>query len=211
MPQLDQTALLLIGMQNDHFGPNCALREMIEAPERIDLVKKNIMSMVDSLMDTSASIINLPILFREGHPEITQEIGILAAIKQGGLFVEGTTGGCVIDELLPETERISTLPGRTGFNTFVDTKLNEYLTTRGIRQILLAGASTAVCIDSTARSGYELGYDVIVLDDCTISRTPAEQDMYCSTIFPIYASVMSSNQWLEDHGIESASRSREHA
>lgn len=211
MPQLDNTALLLIGMQNDHFGPSCALRDSIEAPERIDTVKHNILNMVDTLIDTTASIINLPILFREGHPEITQEIGILAAIKQGGLFVEGTTGGCVIEELLPETERISTLPGRTGFNTFVDTQLNEYLTSRGIRQLLLAGASTAVCIDSTARSGYELGYDVIVLDDCTISRTPAEQDMYCSTIFPIYASVMSSTHWLESQGVESRTRSTEHA
>ena len=211
MPQLDNTALLLIGMQNDHFGPHCALRKSIEAPERIDAVKDNILELITTLSNTPMSIINLPILFREGHPEITQEIGILAAIKQGGLFVEGTTGGCVIDELLPETDRIMTLPGRTGFNTFVDTKLNEYLTARGIRQILLAGASTAVCIDSTARSGYELGYNIIVLDDCTISRTPAEQDMYCSTIFPIYASVMSSAQWLESQGIDSRTRPTEHA
>jgi len=73
------------------------------------------------------------------------------------------------------------------------------------RCLLLAGASTAVCIDSTARSGYELGYDIIVLDDCNISRTPAEQEMYCTNIFPIYASVTSSTQWLNDHALASGS------
>ena len=205
MSQLKNTALLLIGMQNDHFGQESVLRGSIEQPERIDEVKENILSMVKALKGTDASIVNLPILFREGHPEITQEVGILAAIKQNGLFVDGTNGGGVISELEPLAADIKTLPGRTGFNTFVDTALNDYLTTHGIRHLLLAGASTAVCIDSTARSGYELGYDIIVLDDCTISRTPAEQEMYCTNIFPIYASVTNSEQWLSDHAITTGS------
>lgn len=203
MSQLKNTALLLIGMQNDHFGPQGVLRSSIEEPERIDQVKNSIMSMIEVLKNTDASIINLPILFREGHPEITQEVGILAAIKQNGLFIEGTKGGSVISEIQAIGGDIETLPGRTGFNTFVDTKLNEYLTLRGIRHLLLAGASTAVCIDSTARSGYELGYDIIVMDDCTISRTPAEQNIYCSNIFPLYASVTSSIQWLADNALSS--------
>ena len=201
MSQLKNTALLLIGMQNDHFGSESVLRSSIEKPERIDEVMDNTMALVNALKDTEASIVNLPILFREGHPEITQEVGILAAIKQNSLFVEGSKGGGVISALEPLTDHITTLPGRTGFNTFVDTTLNEFLTSRGIRHLLLAGASTAVCIDSTARSGYELGYDIIVLDDCTISRTPAEQEMYCTNIFPIYASVTSSSQWLNDHAL----------
>lgn len=201
MSQLKNTALLLVGMQNDHFGTESVLRGSIEEPERIDQVKENILAMTRALQHTDASIVNLPILFREGHPEITQEVGILAAIKQNGLFVDGTKGGGVITELEPLSDNIKTLPGRTGFNTFVDTELNEYLTSHGIRHLLLAGASTAVCIDSTARSGYELGYDIIVLDDCTISRTPAEQEMYCTNIFPIYASVTSSKQWLNDHAL----------
>ena len=201
MSQLKNTALLLIGMQNDHFGAESILRSSIEKPERIDEVMDNTMALINALKDTEASIVNLPILFREGHPEITQEVGILAAIKQNSLFVEGSKGGGVISALEPLTDHITTLPGRTGFNTFVDTTLNEFLTSRGIRHLLLAGASTAVCIDSTARSGYELGYDIIVLDDCTISRTPAEQEMYCTNIFPIYASVTSSSQWLNDHAL----------
>tara|TARA_Y100000589_G_scaffold331098_1_gene383262 strand:+ start:2265 stop:3152 length:888 start_codon:yes stop_codon:yes gene_type:complete len=205
MSQLKNTALLLVGMQNDHFGQESVLRASIEEPERIDQVKENILTMVKALQATDASIVNLPILFREGHPEITQEVGILAAIKQNGLFVDGSKGGGVISELEPLSENIKTLPGRTGFNTFVDTELNDYLTSHGIRHLLLAGASTAVCIDSTARSGYELGYDIIVLDDCTISRTPAEQEMYCTNIFPIYASVTSSTKWLDEHAVASGS------
>ncbi|MCH2133489.1 MAG: cysteine hydrolase [Phycisphaerales bacterium] len=198
MSTLANTALLLIGMQNDHFGAECMLRSAIEAPDRIDDVKDRIMDLVDRLSPTPATIVNLPILFREGHPEINQPVGILAAIKEQGLFVDGTDGGSVIPELTSTDDRICTLPGRTGFNSFVDTGLHDHLTANGIRRLLLAGASTAVCIDSTARTGYELGYDIFVLEDCTISRTIAEQEMYCSTIFPIYATVINSQAVLDE-------------
>ena len=190
----NKTALLLIGMQNDHFSPLSPVRDMIDAPHRIDVVKDQILNLISHLAQTSLTMINLPILFHKGHPEICQEIGILAAIKNLGLFVDGSAGGCVIPELAQWRDRIITMHGRTGFNAFVDTCLHTHLAKHHIKRVVFAGSTTAVCIDSTARSAYELGYDVSVLKDCTISRTPDEQDMYCQSIFPLYASVMNAEQ-----------------
>ena len=201
MSMLKNTAVLLIGMQNDHFGQDCMMRSAIENPERIDTIKHRILDLISTLSDSDVTILNLPILFREGHPEITQQVGILATIKQASLFVEGTKGGNVISELDDWSDRVPTLSGRTGFNAFVDTSLNDFLTERGIQQLVLVGASTAVCIDSTARTGYEMGYDILILDDCTISRTLSEQDMYCDAIFPMYATVSSTNDFLSSNGL----------
>ncbi|MEE2908096.1 MAG: cysteine hydrolase, partial [Planctomycetota bacterium] len=193
---MNETALLLIGMQNDHFSPLSPVRDMIDAPHRIDMVKDRILNLVSHFVRTPLTMINLPILFHKGHPEICQEVGILAAIKNLGLFVDGTPGGCVIPELAQWRERIITLRGRTGFNAFVDTSLHTYLAENHIKRLVFAGSTTAVCIDSTARSGYELGYDVSVLRDCTVSRTPDEQDMYCQSIFPLYATVLNTEQFI---------------
>ena len=201
MSTLKNTAVLLIGMQNDHFGPDCMLRSAIENPERIDAIKHRILNLIQALSDTDVTILNLPILFREGHPEITQQVGILATIKLSSLFVEGTNGGRVIPELDDWSERVPTLSGRTGFNAFVDTSLNDFLTERGVQELVLVGASTAVCIDSTARTGYEMGYDIHILEDCTISRTLSEQDMYCDSIFPMYATVSSTNEYLTSNSL----------
>ena len=91
---------------------------------------------------------------------------------------------------------MTTLTGLTGFNAFVDTGLHEYLAAKTTQDMVIGGCCTAGCIDSTARSAYELGYRVVILEDCTLSRTPDEQEMYCQTIFPIYSTVLNSNNLL---------------
>lgn len=54
----------------------------------------------------------------------------------------------------------------------------------------MARAVSSVCIDSTGRSAYELGYRVTVLSDCTVGRTSFEQEFYCEKIFPLYGEVI---------------------
>jgi hypothetical protein len=55
---------------------------------------------------------------------------------------------------------------------------------------------TSLCIDSTGRAAYERGYSVTVLSDCCSARTPAEQEFFCKTVFPLYAGVLDSREAL---------------
>jgi nicotinamidase-related amidase len=48
---------------------------------------------------------------------------------------------------------------------------------------------TSLCIDSTGRAAYERGYNVTVLSDCTSARTNAEQDFFCTSVFPLYGAA----------------------
>ena len=61
----------------------------------------------------------------------------------------------------------------------------------------MLGVVSSVCIDSTARSAFERGYNVTILSDCTAGRTIFEQDYYCENIFPIYANVIDHKTFLE--------------
>ena len=192
MKNLKHTALLLIGMQNDYFSRRSPLTKDFEDPSRIQNIKRRILWIISHVSHSKIFIANLPILFQTGHPEIARELGLLASIKKHNLFQEGTSGSGVIPELDPWQKHMTTLPGHTGFNAFVDTGLHEHLTRTRTRQLVLVGSSTATCIDSTARSAYELGYEVIILDDCTVGRTTDEQDLYCQSIFPLYSTVINS-------------------
>ena len=192
MKTLKHTALLLIGMQNDYFSKRSPLAKDFEDPSRIQKIKRRILWIISHASRSNIFIANLPILFQTGHPEIARELGILASIKKHNLFQKGTSGSGVIPELGPWQKYMTTMPGQTGFNAFVDTGLHEHLSRTRTRQLVLAGSSTATCIDSTARSAYELGYEVIILDDCTVGRTIDEQDLYCQSIFPLYKTVINS-------------------
>ena len=196
MHDFKESALLLIGLQNDYLSPRSPLMKDIEKPERVVLLTRRLLWLISQVSRSHMHMANIPIRFRPGHPEIAREVGFLGTIKNENLFQHGSTGTEIIPQVRPWLEHMTTLTGLTGFNAFVDTGLHEYLAARRLKTLVIGGCCTAGCIDSTARSAYELGYRVVILEDCTLSRTPDEQEMYCQTIFPIYSTVLNSNNLL---------------
>jgi nicotinamidase-related amidase len=61
---------------------------------------------------------------------------------------------------------------------FVGTPLDDYLRQEGVTQIVLAGISTSIGVESTARSAYDLGYNVAFVVDAMIYRD-ADNHRHC--------------------------------
>jgi nicotinamidase-related amidase len=127
----------------------------------------------------------------QDYSELKNPIGILKVIAEVGAFKANSYGAQGIKEFDKYGERIVQIPGKRGLNAFTHTELANVLNKNGITDIVLAGTVTSICIDSTARSAVELGFNVTVLNDCTSSRTPFEQTFYCEDVFPLYAKVCS--------------------
>ena len=183
------TALILIGFQNDYFAKDGVLRAVIENLGSSDKVLKNTVDLIESIKDTDTAMISTPIIFSSDYSEILQGDGILTAIKEAGAFQADTPGADTVDELKAYGDRLVEIPGKRGFNAFVQTDLDSILAEKGIKNVIFAGAVTSICIDSTARAAYEYGYRVFVLDDCTAARTDAEQEFFCGVVFPTYATI----------------------
>jgi nicotinamidase-related amidase len=186
----NKTALILIGYQNDYFAPDGILYSIIEASTKSNQVLENTVHLLTELTRTPALIVSTPIFFTSDYDELTEPVGILKTIKDVRAFQAGTHGAATIDELAPFVDQILEVPGKRGFNAFINTNLDEILRRQGINHILLAGAVASVCIDSTGRYAHERGYQVTILRDCLSARTVFEQEFYCDTIFPLYAEVI---------------------
>ncbi|MFQ6094305.1 MAG: cysteine hydrolase family protein [bacterium] len=197
-----QTALVLIGYQNDYFAANGILHAVIEESSRVTGVLSNTIDLVERLLSTNILIVSTPILFTPDYSELNEPVGILKTIKEVGAFKAGTKGSETIPELLRFGERIMEVPGKRGLNAFSNTELDTLLQKRGIKNVALAGVVTSICIDSTGRSAFERGYKVSILSNCTSGRTPFEQEFYCENIFPLYAEVISHVQLLRRLGID---------
>lgn len=50
-------------------------------------------------------------------------------------------------------------------DAFHETRLQEELEARGIKRLVICGAQTQVCIDTTVRSAVAQGYDVLLVSD----------------------------------------------
>lgn len=186
------TALVLVGFQNDYFAQDGILRGVVEEPNRVDAVLQNTLNFVDAMKDTALTIISTPIVLEPDYRAMSNSVGILDAMKKNGAFKAGTKGADTIPELLAFGDRVRYVTGKVGFNAFSNTSLDDTLRAHNIKDVLVCGMVTSLCIDSTGRAAYERGYAVTIVSDCSSSRTPAEQEFFCTSVFPLYAGVATS-------------------
>jgi nicotinamidase-related amidase len=190
----NSTAVILVGYQNDYFAPKGVLRSVVEEPNRVDKVLANSLALIRALAPTPVTLIATPIVLEPEYRALANSVGILDKIKQSGAFKAGTSGAETIPELTAFGDRILYVMGKIGFNAFSNTELDRVLKNRGIKDVLVAGMVTSLCIDSTGRAAYERGYSVQILSDCTSARTREEQEFFCKNIFPLYGGVIDSKQ-----------------
>jgi len=192
-----QTVLLLIGYQNDYFSPTGILRDVVEESAHHQAVLSNTLDLVQRLAPSPVRMVDTPIVFTDDYHELVNPIGILNTIKELGAFKVGSDGVETIPELQAFADRIITVPGKRGLNAFSNTTLETLFQQWEISDIVITGAISSICVDSTGRHAHSLDYRVTILSDCTLGRSPVEQAFYCEQIFPLYAQTMTHNELLQ--------------
>ncbi len=88
----------------------------------------------------------------------------------GRLLVRGEPGHAIIPELAPlPAEPVIDKPGK---GAFWNTNLHETLAALEIRQLIVTGVTTEVCVHTTVREANDRGYDCLVPADCVGSYFP---------------------------------------
>jgi ureidoacrylate peracid hydrolase len=89
---------------------------------------------------------------------------------QGKLLARGGWDYALVEALAPKAGDI-VLP-KTRYSGFFNSQLDSVLRSRGIRNIVLVGIATNVCVESTLRDGFFLEYFGIMLEDATHQAGP---------------------------------------
>ena len=190
------TAVVLIEYQNDFTTDGGVLHGAVaEVMNKTDMIE-NTKRVVDAARQAGATVMHAPITFAEGYNEISEHpYGILKGVVDGNAFVKGSWGAAIADELAPAPGDI-VVEGKRGLDTFASTNLDFMLRSKGITTIALGGFLTNCCVESTMRSGYENGYEVITLNDCVAATSIEEHDNALSYDFPMFSKPMSANDFI---------------
>ena len=89
-------------------------------------------------------------------------------------------------ELVPELEQhpADHVVSKQRWGAFIGTSLDEYLRRCGVTQIFVTGVATSAGVESTARSAYDLGYNVTLILDAITDRDVAAHAYAIEKIFP---------------------------
>jgi nicotinamidase-related amidase len=175
--------LLIVDIQNDYFiGGKMELVNMDEAAgnaqKLLSYFRKN----------------NLPIVF----------IQHLATKPNASFFISETSGSEIHDSIQPlenETVIIKNFP-----NSFRNTNLHQHLQTLNSTSLVICGAMSHMCIDTTTRVAADLGYSCILISDACATRDLAFNDRkvkaadvqtaYMAALNGTFAQVISTEQFL---------------
>lgn len=80
------------------------------------------------------------------------------------------------------------------------TNLDLILRNKGVRNIILAGVTTDVCVHTTMRNANDMGYECLLLEDCCAATDPANHQAAVNMIKMqggVFGSVSDSTKLVE--------------
>lgn len=191
----NETAVILIEFQNEFCKPGGKLYDSVRDEIERQGTIENAVRLAEGARDKGCLIVYSPFVFDEDWADAVCPAGILASAQEGGAFRPGDWGTELIDELQPAEGEV-VLTGKRALSAFTNTGLDEILRERGIKNVACAGFLTNFCVEATARSAYDRGYQVCVMTDATAATSQANQDFAESEIFPLLGEAMTVHEFL---------------
>jgi len=191
-----KTALLVMDYQNDIVHENGKFAPWgIPAHVEKQGAIGNTKNLLEKAREVGLKVIFVKVEFDEGYPELENiKAPMYGAMKQSGAVVKGGWGADFHEDLKPKEGEAIVI--KTRINPFTNESLLKELD--GFSTLILAGVATNFVVEASARSAADLGFEVIVVEDCCASMNQEMHDFSMKNILPNLAKVDNSENVCKD-------------
>lgn len=143
---LTKTALIIIDIQMDYFAGALPL-------EKPELAVKHAAELLEAFRDQGANVLHVQ------HENLNPDLP----------FMHSGTAGYKLHPLVQPKANEARIVKHSP-NAFWQTKLNEQLANKGIERVIICGMMSQLCVQTTATSAMEHGYQVVIAEDACATQ-----------------------------------------
>ena len=190
----EKTALLFIEYQNEFTTEGGKLHDAVKpCMEETGMLQKSA-ALMNTARAKGVKIFHAPIMFKEDASDNPNKaLGILAGCANDKLFTEGTWNAEFHPSMQPAPGDV-VVQGKKGLDAFPGTDLEAQLIANGIETVVMGGFLTNCCVESTMRSAYEKGFNVVTLTDAC-ATTSAEGQAVTGGSYGMFSTPMTVDEY----------------
>jgi ureidoacrylate peracid hydrolase len=188
-------ALVIIDVQNDYCHEDGALNKFGRNVSDIRRMVPRLKYVLEKARQTNVPVVHV----RMANNALTKSDAYMehrSRRSKGNRQVcqEGTWGADFYEIEPQPGEPVVT---KNRYSAFLHTNFETILRAQGIKTVILAGVTTDVCVESTARDAFMRDYHVLFLSDCTGVDDPSVQQATLERIDRYFGHVVSAEDIVE--------------
>jgi len=193
--EASKAAVLFIEFQNEFCTEGGKLYPAVKGVMESTGMLAKAAAVADACRAAKMTVMHTPIILAaDGSDNPNKALGILAGCAKDSLFATGTWNAEFCDEMKPKEGDV-VITGKKGLDAFPGSDLEAQLRKAGIETLVLAGLLANCCVESTMRTAYEKGYDVITLTDCC-ATTGEEGQKVTGGSYGMFSTPMTAEEFM---------------
>jgi ureidoacrylate peracid hydrolase len=173
----------LLGMDTSRY-----CRVIPKIKELLDLCRENTIPVFYTQAVRESSGIDLLTRTHQILPKSREE-----RIMKKPICVRGTWDADIVAEVAPISGDHVVIKRRD--SAFHDTEIKVWLSSLGIDTLIFSGIDTSICVESSLRDAFNIGYDVVLISDATISSNKKHYESTIDNIKDYYGLVMDLSEF----------------
>ncbi|MCY1258352.1 Isochorismatase family protein YecD [compost metagenome] len=187
-----RAALLISECQQGVIDPALSPFQSLAAQAVARNIVPRIARLAQCFRDAELPVIHLHVVHRPGYPDLPRTSAIIVRSVKDQRMIAGSQDVLAVDELQPHPTDI--VHARSfALVAFHGTELDAMLRHMGVQTLVAVGVSTNVAISGLSLCGSDLGYQVVVPEDCIAGASAESHEFILRNLLPLYSTVCDSD------------------